>query len=373
MWEYIKYYLAPLVQGLAIWGFIQGGNYVWIALASFPGIAILDALLPYDMSERKMTSHFWAYVPVWLATLLGPVLYAALAWSSGHHHLTVLQMVAGVVGVAWLSVVPGVPATHELYHSRGQLARFFGRYGQIVFLDTMRMEVHVVGHHRDVGTVEDIDTAARGVTLYRFVTESMVGSVAQELKLDAESLSRRGYARYGIRHSVWRALLTTALFLGAMYWIGGPLAAGLALGSMVIARFWVEAFNYYQHFGQVRVHGTPIKKHHVWNHYGTLSRLVAFEITNHADHHLNSYIPYYKLVPDRQAILMPSIIVCFLSGFIPPLWFNRIIKPALHRWDLEFASPAERQLAIAQNQSAGWPDWFQTQPAQPSAAAALNS
>jgi alkane 1-monooxygenase/p-cymene monooxygenase len=364
MWEYIKYYFAPLVQALAILGFYWGGGYTWIAIGAFPAIAILDAMLPLDLKERRMSSHFWAYLPVWISTLLLPTMYFVFAWSVHHNDLTGLQMAAGVAGLAWLSVVPGVPATHELYHSRGRLARIVGRYGQIAFLDAMRMEVHVVGHHRDVGTAEDIDTAPRGTNLYKFVGRSMVRSLRWELKLDADTLEKRGYGRYSIRHSVWRALLALAVFLGLIYGLGGSQAVGLCLISMVIARFWVEAFNYYQHFGQIRIEGTPIERHHVWNHYGTLSRLYAFEITNHADHHLNSYIPYYKLVPDRTAIVMPSIIVCFLSGFVPFFWYAAIIKPALKRWDNEYASPNERQQAREQNRRAGWDDWFDEPPSQ---------
>lgn len=364
MWEYVKYYFAPLVQVLAIAGFYLGGSYTWIAIGAFPAIAVLDAMLPLDLKPRRMQSHFWAYLPVWISTLLLPVMYFTFAWAVKHNDLTSWQLAAGVAGLAWLSVVPGVPATHELYHSRGRLARFAGRYGQIAFLDTMRMEVHVVGHHRDVGTADDCDTAPRGTNLYKFVGRSMVESTRLELKLDADTLAKRGHSRYGIRHSVWRALLAVVVFLGIIHAIGGWHAVELCSISMVIARFWVEAFNYYQHFGQIRVEGTPIEKRHVWNHYGTLSRLYAFEITNHADHHLNSYIPYYKLVPDMGAIIMPSIIVCFLSGFIPPLWYSAIIKPALKRWDNEFASSGERTLAREQNRRAGWDDWFDEPPSQ---------
>lgn len=358
MWDYTKYYLAPLIQSLAILGFYLGGHYMWIAIGVFPVLAVCDALLPLDLKERKMTSHFWAYVPVWISMLLLPVMYFVFAWSVAHNNLTSLEMAAGVAGMAWLSVVPGVPATHELYHSRGRLARFAGRYGQIAFLDTMRMEVHVVGHHRDVGTAADCDTARRGTPLYRFAVNATLRSFLLELKLESDTLQKRGHSRWSIRHSLWRALLAVVVFLGIQAAIGGWVAAGLSLISMMIARLWVEAFNYYQHFGQIRVEGMPIEKRHVWNHYGTLSRLYAFEITNHAEHHLDSYIPFYGLAPDRGAILMPSVIVCFLSGFIPPIWYNAIIKPALRRWDNEYASSAERRLAMEQNRSAGWEDWF---------------
>jgi alkane 1-monooxygenase/p-cymene monooxygenase len=53
--------------------------------------------------------------------------------------------------------------------------------------------------------------------------------------------------------------------------------------------------------------------------------------------------------------------VCFLAALIPPIWDEMIIKPALKRWDLEFATPAERAVARQQNLAAGWEDWFDQQ------------
>ena len=85
--------------------------------------------------------------------------------------------------------------------------------------------------------------------------------------------------------------------------------------------------------------------------------MAAFEITNHADHHLNSYQAFYQLVPHKESIRMPSVFVCFFASLVPPLWFNGIIKPALRRWDLEFANADERALGAEQNRQAGWEDW----------------
>ena len=88
--------------------------------------------------------------------------------------------------------------------------------------------------------------------------------------------------------------------------------------------------------------------------------MVGFELTNHADHHINSYQPYYKLIPHREGIILPSVFVCFFAALIPPVWEALIIKPALKRWDMEFATPGERQLAREQNKAAGWEDWFES-------------
>jgi len=272
--------------------------------------------------------------------------------------LSTVQMVGAVLSTAWLSVLPLIPASHELYHARGRIGKFVGRYVQVCFLDPTRMEAHVVGHHIEVGTAHDSDTAARGETLYSFSPKAVVKTTIKAQMIMSEALERKGYGRWSIRHPLWRAILSQVIFQSLLWWIGGWDAVAAALAAMLVARLWVESFNYFQHYGQVRVVGAPIEKRHVWNHLKPMSRLAAFEITNHADHHLNSYQAYYQLTPHRESIRMPSVFVCFFAALIPPIWFHWIIKPALKRWDLEFANADERKLAAEQNRRAGWEDWL---------------
>lgn len=363
MWEYAKYYLSPLTVLAAIAGLIAGGPWVWVGVGMLPVAALLDSMLPLDFRARQMKSRAWAFVPVWLTTLLCPGMYVALAWSLGQRTPGTAETVGMVLSCAWLSVLPGVTAFHELYHARGRIGRFFGRYAQVCYLDTTRMEAHVVSHHRDVGTDDDADTAHRGQTLYSFALPAVIESTLLAQRIECEALAKRGHARWGIRHHLWRAILAQLIFQSLMFALGGWPAVGMALIAMVVARFWIETFNYFQHYGQVRVAGSPIEKRHVWNHFGPLSRLLAFEITNHADHHLNSYLSYYELVPHKDSVRMPSVFVCFFAALVPPVWFHMIIKPALREWDTQYATAEERRLASEQNRKAGWEDWAGTSPA----------
>ncbi len=329
MTDYLKYYFSPLTQVVAIWGLLMGGDYVWIGVAWLPILALIDSVLPDDLQPRAMRSKGWAYLPVWLSALLGPAVYVALAWSLVHNEFSTLQWIGAVLSASWMSVLPLVPASHELYHARGRIGKFVGRYVQICFLDPTRMEGHVIGHHIDVGTTHDSDTARRGETLYGFTPRAVIKSTVMCQRILCDALEKKGYGRWSIRHALWRAILSQIIFQGLMYGIGGWQAVAAALAGMTLARFWVESFNYFQHYGQVRVIGAPIEKRHVWNHFKPLSRVAAFEITNHADHHLNSYQAFYQLVPHKESIRMPSVFVCFFASLVHPLWFNGIIKPAL--------------------------------------------
>jgi p-cymene methyl-monooxygenase len=357
--DYLRYYFSVTFPLVAAAGFMIGGNAVWMGVALLPIMGIIDGFLPNDMAPRKISSKALAEIPVWMCALGTPLLYLVAAyWVATAPAIPGWQFVGAAFSLGWLSVIPLVPATHELYHQRSNFKRFVGRYAQVCYLDASREIAHVVGHHINVATSDDFDTAPRGTNLYAFTAKAIVASTRDSLLTEANALEKEGKARWGIHHRIWKAILAQAVIQSAIYAIGGAQANALALTGMIIARFWVESFNYFQHYGLVRLPGAPVARRHVWNHLKPFSRILGFEITNHADHHTNSFAGFTDLVPDRQWIPMPSVFMCFFSALIPPLWHNAIIKPALKRWDNEMATPEERELARLQNKAAGWPDWF---------------
>ena len=355
--DYLKYWTPVLVLGAAFGGFFLGGDWVWAGIATFPILAVLDTIAPRDYSVRKMNNRTLANIPIWICAV-GPVmLYFAFAWRLSVEDLSAAQIIGGILSVGWMGVIPLVPAAHELYHMRGAIARTVGRYSHLCILDCTRDIGHVVGHHIDVATPDDGDTAPRGKNLYSFTLGAVIESTKYAMRMEGEALKKKGLSPWNIRHRVYRALLALVLFHAVLFMIGGWQGVVFGLCAQIVSRFWVESFNYFQHYGVIRLPGAPIGRRHLWNHLGWFSRTVAFEITNHADHHLNSYQVFYKLVPNKEAIQMPSVFVCFLSALIPPVWHELVIKPALKRWDAEFATQEELVIAREQNRKAGWPDW----------------
>ena len=358
MFDYLKYYAAAVLLAVGFTGFALGGDYVWLGFATFPVITLIDFLLPRDFSMRKMNSAFWASIPVWIGAL-GPIgIFLAFAWRMHIEQLTGLQLLGGTLSSGWLALMPGIAAQHEMFHARGMITRTIGRYAQFTLFDGMRDIEHVIYHHIDVSTPADLSTAPRGMSIYAYTPKAVAGTITYALKAESMALRKRGLSGWNWQHRAWKIFAIQVVFQSIVFARAGWVGVVCVLAAMFMAKAWTESFSYFQHYGQVRVPGTPIGRRHVWNHLGVATRLLGFELTNHADHHLNSYQPYYKLVPHRECIVMPSVFVCFLAALVPPVWEHFIIKPALKRWDMEFATPAERELAREQNRAAGWEDWF---------------
>lgn len=352
------YLLPTAVQMVAGVGFVLGGVWVYLALATFPVLLLADTVLPRDMSIRRITNSPMATFLLYLNIVTGFSLILLLALRIGQDTMTVAQTVGAVAGLTWLSVVPMVPASHELYHRRDKFSKWLGIVGQVAYFDISRDVSHIMSHHIDVATPADSDTAVRGESLYSFTAKALVRSTRTSIRTESTALQKQGKSAFALQHRFYKVAAMITLVLGLCYWIGGASAALLILVSMLIARAWGESFNYFQHYGLLRVPGTRIANRHSWNHMHPISRIMSWEITNHVDHHLNPYKPFYALVPDHDLIKLPSVFVCFLSALIPPVWHRFVIMPALKEWDLRMATPAEQALAREANRRAGWPDWL---------------
>jgi len=363
MVDFLKYWLAVVLLATGYAGFLLGGNWVWLGVGSLPILALLDTLIGPDYSMTKKLNPRLANIPIWICAA-GPLwLYFVFAWRLSVEDLNGWQLLGSVLSCGWMGVIPLIPASHEMYHKRDVISRTVGRYAHLCILDATREIGHVVGHHIDVASVRDCDTAPRGATLYGFTPRCVIETTKLDLRLEAVALRKRGLSPWNIRHRMYRAIAAQVVMQSLLFAIAGWQGVIFGLAGMIVSRFWVESFNYFQHYGFTRVPGTPIGRRHAWNHLGWIARNVAFEVTNHCDHHMNSYLPYWELRPYKDGIAMPSVFLCFLAALVPPIWHELIIKPRLKIWDLEYATKEERVLAAAQNRAAGWPDWFSETPA----------
>jgi len=323
--DYLRYYLATVVVACGFLGFYWGGNWVFLGVGTFIPLLIMDTLMPYDYRSRKIRYPIVADIPLFLHVLLMFMVYAAfIRWAATAESISPGQWLGAVLTLGWLGAVPNLPVNHELMHRRGRISRACSTILGTFYADPTRDVAHVHTHHIHLATPKDSDTARRGETVYSFVFRATAGSVSDFFQFEKESCKRRNVSLLNPGGRIFKALLQLAVLLGACAWFAGPAAAMVALAGIITAKLLVEMFNYYQHYGLVRVLGSNYGQQHLWNHLKPISRLLSFEITNHNDHHMDSYLPFYRLQPKVDGPQMPSILLCFLAGLVPPIWFAYI-------------------------------------------------
>lgn len=366
VFDYLRYYIVPLMTFCGALGFMLGGHWVWLGAATFPVLMVLDVILPKDFAERRIRNRLLADVPLYLHVLLMVVMYFAFLYSvtAGTNALTgpgaFGQIAGSMASMVWLAAVPTVPVGHELLHRRHWFPRRMSQLLNAFFGDPCRDVGHVITHHIHLDTHRDSDTPVRGENMYAFSLRATIGSYRDAYESERQRLQRSGRSAWHISNRMYQQVGMLLGLIVIAYAIAGLAAALVYAAVLVSSKFLLEGFNYFQHYGLVRIEGAPVRKHHAWNHMGMVSRAVGLEITNHINHHIDSYTRYYDLKPEPDAPQMPSLFICFASALIPPVWFNYFIKPLLKDWDERYASPAERERAMQENERAGWPRWVDT-------------
>lgn len=357
----LRYYIVPATTLAGVLGFLAGGPWVWAGAATFPVLMVLDLMLPPDHAPRRVRWPLLADLALFLQLPMLLLLYAAFARAvvTGSNPLWGVegagwQLAGSIASIAWLSAVPTLPVSHELWHRRHWLPRFIAKFLDTFYGDPTRATSHIITHHIHLDTPADSDTPHRGQNVYAFVWQAGTAAYRDAFQAQREMLEKRGLPVWHWRNGTYFAILLLLAIPVTMGVVAGPMATLVALASMTIARFLVEIFNYTQHYGLIRIEGAPVELRHAWNHLGMIVRPLGMEITNHINHHLDSYTPFYRLQPEKDAPQMPSIFVCFLFSLLPPLWNRFIARPRLDDWDRRFASPAELELAVEANSRAGW-------------------
>ncbi len=370
----IRYYLMPMTTLVGVIGFLMGGAWIWLAAGTYIVLMLGDVLLPSDVKPRTRLGAWWfSDLALYLQLPLLIALYAAfLSWygelTAAGGSITAWQAAACVLGIGWLSVVPTLPIAHELWHRRHWFPRATARFLGTFHLDPAKDVGHNIGHHNLVGQMADADTPRRDQSIYTFVIQARTASWKDTFHHSSQALRRRGLSPWNWRNIGYQQVLMPIALMAICWLAGGIIPATICLAAMIAGNFFMEGLNYMQHYGLIRADDEEIQVQHAWNHLGAVVRPLGCEITNHINHHFDSYIRFDKLEPVPTGPQMPSLFICFLSGLVPPIWFRYIAKPRLRHWDHHFATEKERVLAREANRRAGWEDWLDQTSPQPSEA-----
>lgn len=261
-----------------------------------------------------------------------------------------VSVIAALAFAAGAAAQASIAVGHELTHRiDNRVSVFFGRLGEAFGMHTRFSIRHPYGHHNWVCTEKDPATAKRGENFYPFALRSIIGQNQQVWELEKTRLGKMGksafsWENYALRGWAMEALILVGFYISAG-WIGalGFLAVGAAVNITL------EAANYIEHFGLIRIPTEPQQVRHAWNDNHMMSFWLTSAISRHAHHHANADIEFWNLEPmvDKAPTTIAGYIPTFLLAAIPPLWHHLMNKKLLE-WDEQFASEAEKEkIAVA--------------------------
>lgn len=400
---HLVYLYTPIGVLACTIGILLGGYWAWLGVAIFGMNILLDTLTSglhlrgaasnKDGSPSGVPAVLNVMMYLQLLNFIG--LQLALAWrvyqyvkgvpiemmswngfeyTNGIDGLTLIGATLGAGMHQGLGIIFG----HELAHTKG--------FGFLVSRMMMALSgtahfcfAHVYNHHLELGRAwlgpegnkmgDDTDpaTAPRGRSIYTHFVVSHIGQSYFGIMTESKRLKRMGKSFFSFSNRWIRGYLmslpTVALFSFAGY-AGSGDARGVLLGLAVMLVVWIisnfelEALNYMEHYGLIRVKGEPIEYRHSWDNDTLFTGWAFIEIGRQADHHDRGETHFWELTgvggpPTGAPNARIGYYTEFTIALIPPLW-HYIMRRKLAIWDRDFASPEERKIAAKINQKAGY-------------------
>ena len=361
-------------------GLVLGGAWMWLGIGFLYGAVILgDELLGDDYSEPAYPLPGLLNAFLYLALPVLGFMCVVLAWMAGNGDLCglgawvqaafghdmfaarsstgPLHWLGGILSTGLTFAAVGTNIGHELTHrTTDRAAMSAGRWLLALTLDAEFSIEHVYGHHRRLATPQDPASARRGEHFYAFLVRSVTGQSRSAAALESRRLKTLGHAQLSIHNRYLRGWLMSALIAGAFFMAAGWQGLVVFLLAALAGRSVLEAVNYFEHYGLVRMPDEPIEPRHSWNSNKWLSNIVLFNLARHSHHHAQGDAQFWQLRSYREAPTLPyGYLTCMLLVYVLPGWYRGRMTPLLLDWDQRYASANERRLATAANRASGVP------------------
>ncbi len=251
----------------------------------------------------------------------------------------------GLVSLGMFYGLAGVNVAHELVHrTRSKFSMILGRWLLAFTWDTGFAIEHVYGHHRHVGTPRDPATAKRGEIIWLFIIRSTIGQIKSAIAFENARLQRRNMANNIFTNVYWRGQLMSVAVILLYVSMVGPIGILLSAFSAMVGKIYLEAVNYIEHYGLVRIEGEPIEERHSWDSHRRISTGMTYNLPLHSSHHRFATRPFWKLqhAHGKAPVLPMGYMPMIFCAAWPPYW-KKISEPLLKEWDENLASPRERQ------------------------------
>ena len=334
-------YLQSAILPLAVFAFVITGPHRWpvamLWMASPYAMVLLErrggTLVAQPAAPRgwHFTGLLFALGALYLVNLF---LLLRMAAQGG---LWRMDSVAAFGFFGVYSAFSGIVIGHELVHRRGGIDRLFGRVLCAMILYEHFYTEHVRGHHARAATAEDPATARFGETYEQYFRRAVPAQWRSAFQLECRRLrieGREWFHRRQLRNRVVHGMVFEALLMGGILIGFGPAALGAFLLQAVSGVRYLEAVNYFQHWG-LRRRGAGTHAQDAWETPARFTVFAMFGLSRHADHHLHPRRPYQQL---EFASESPMLVRGYLGTLLMVLYHNRALRDEmtgeLHRLGL---------------------------------------
>ena len=374
----IKYLLAPSLILVTFFGVLAGGLLSWIGVALLGVGVVVDTVLRRQASSSmhkddgttKASPAFQNMVMYFMLPVF-VLLQLALAWRVNgfmtgvpvevtstwfklipvYSGITSLDLIGAVLSTGIFAGI-GIIYGHELSHCKG-FAFIISRMTMGLSGSAHFCYAHVYNHHLELASEDDPATAPRGRTIYGHYLLSFLGQSKFVFNMEKERLSRMGVSFISWQNRWIRGYLmsipSAVLFFMAGGWIG---IAALAT-VWVISNFELEALNYLEHYGLVRVKDQPIDYRHNWDNNTLFTSWFFIEIGRQADHHDRGETHFWELENVGAPNTGWGYFTIFALALVPPLW-HWYMRKRLATWDAKFATAEEKGISARINKEVGY-------------------
>ncbi len=374
----VRYFFAPILILVAMFGVILGGIFNWVGVALLVAGIFIDTAMKFQSRGAGFDEDGNTYgIPglqngvMYVMLPVFVLLQLALAWRIFQYvtgapvEVTgmlwgVLPMTSGITGLDLIGATCsigifagiGIIYGHELSHTKG--------FGFIISRLMMGLSgsshfcyAHVYNHHLELASEDDPATAPRGRSMYGHLPLSYFGQSKFLLEMEEQRLKRLGVPFLSWQNRWIRGFAMSLPSLALFFWAGGWVGIGCLAIVWFISNFELEALNYLEHYGLIREKGEPIEYRHSWDNATAFTSWFFIEIGRQADHHDRGETHFWELDEVGAPNTGWGYFTLFALALVPPLW-HMYMRKRLAAWDERFATEGEKKLADRMNEKVGY-------------------
>ena len=330
-----KYFSAYIIPILGLLTFNSTGFIAYFAIIFlYIIIPILEYVFPpnkinlesieKDLAHEDIFYDLVLYISVPLHLFVIYQFFQAVSQDSVSNP----DLIAYIFTMGTILGVNGINIGHELGHkTKDKFKTFLAHIMLLTSIQNHFIPYHNSGHHRDVGTPNDLSSAREGDIFYLFALKSQIGGYFKTWKLEFERLDSTGKNIF-LNPMIIYTLLPIILFISIYNFYGFEVTIFYFL-SAVYGISVLEAQNYFSHYGLRRKllengRYERVKPFHSWNSDHLIGRVLLFELTRHSDHHHSGNKPYQVLDSKENSPTLPfgypmMLILSYLPFIFIPL------------------------------------------------------